>query len=602
MSAAEMPDWERRFRAPTQTFPAWSRYAPDRLVLTSDEEGSFQAYGWDRVSGTRRRATQEPVGVIYATVTADGSEVVWFSDPTGEEAGRWMAVPFEGGEPRELLPGAPIGWPDGLAVGRRRIAGVLADRDGFAVLVAEDGGPAKEIHRHVDQIAIGGTDFHTEGFELGGLSADEDLLCITAAQDGDNIHRMLRVLDPATGAVVGELAAGTGSGLDAFAWSPVPGDPRLLILTEEENLARPAIWDPVGGERTDVPFDLPGEVIPLDWWPDGRSILVAHLYRGRDQLLRADLASGATTEVLHPRGEIHGARVRPDGRVWLRVSSGDRASRLLSDRGEELLRPETPGLREGRPYRSWTFPNPAEDTVHGFLVTPEGDGPFPTYMKVHGGPDWLYLDTWWPDVQMLVDHGFAVAMVNYRGSIGYGRRWRDHIVGDIGFPEVEDVVAGVDDLLARGIADPSRVVIGGRSWGGYITLLAVGTHPDRWAAGVAGVPVGDYAESYDDSAPSLQAYDRSLVGGTVHERPDFVRERSPITYVDRVRAPVLALIGEHDTRCVPKQAHNYVDALRARGGEVEVYTYDEGHSPYVVDEEVREWRTILDFLSRHVTR
>jgi len=343
-------------------------------------------------------------------------------------------------------------------------------------------------------------------------------------------------------------------------------------------------------------------VIPLDWWPDGRSILVAHLYRGRDQLLRADLASGATTEVLHPQGEIHGARVRPDGRVWLRVSSGDRASRLLSDRGEELLRPETPGLREGRPYRSWTFPNPAEDTVHGFLVTPEGDGPFPTYMKVHGGPDWLYLDTWWPDVQMLVDHGFAVAMVNYRGSIGYGRRWRDHIVGDIGFPEVEDVVAGVDDLLARGIADPSRVVIGGRSWGGYITLLAVGTHPDRWAAGVAGVPVGDYAESYDDSAPSLQAYDRSLVGGTVHERPDFVRERSPITYVDRVRAPVLALIGEHDTRCVPKQAHNYVDALRARGGEVEVYTYDEGHSPYVVDEEVREWRTILDFLSRHVTR
>ena len=602
MSAAEMPDWERRFRAPTQTFPAWSRYAPDRLVLTSDEEGSFQAYGWDRVSGTRRRATQEPVGVIYATVTADGSEVVWFSDPTGEEAGRWMAVPFEGGEPRDLLPGAPIGWPDGLAVGRRRIAGVLADRDGFAVYVAEDGGPAKEIHRHVDQIAIGGTDFQSEGFELGGLSADEDLLCITAAQDGDNIHRMLRVLDPATGAVVGELAAGTGFGLDAFAWSPVPGDPRLLILTEEENLARPAIWDPVGGERTDVPFDLPGEVIPLDWWPDGRSILVAHLYRGRDQLLRADLASGATTEVLHPRGEIHGARVRPDGRVWLRVSSGDRASRLLSDRGEELLRPETPGLREGRPYRSWTFPNPAEDTVHGFLVTPEGDGPFPTYMKVHGGPDWLYLDTWWPDVQMLVDHGFAVAMVNYRGSIGYGRRWRDHIVGDIGFPEVEDVVAGVDDLLARGIADPSRVVIGGRSWGGYITLLAVGTHPDRWAAGVAGVPVGDYAESYDDSAPSLQAYDRSLVGGTVHERPDFVRERSPITYVDRVRAPVLALIGEHDTRCVPKQAHNYVDALRARGGEVEVYTYDEGHSPYVVDEEVREWRTILDFLSRHVTR
>ena len=65
---------------------------------------------------------------------------------------------------------------------------------------------------------------------------------------------------------------------------------------------------------------------------------------------------------------------------------------------------------------------------------------------------------------------------------------------------------------------------------------------------------------------------------------------------------MLALIGEHDTRCVPQQVYNYVDALRARGGEVEVYAYGEGHSSYIVDEEVREWRTVLEFLQRHVPR
>ena len=116
------------------------------------------------------------------------------------------------------------------------------------------------------------------------------------------------------------------------------------------------------------------------------------------------------------------------------------------------------------------------------FLGPPGGTPL---LVVHGGPDWLYPRTWWPDVQSLVDEGFAVAMVNYRGSIGFGRRWRDHILGNIGFPEVEDVVAGLDDLVARGIADPERVVIGGWSWGGYITLLALGTHPDRFAAGVA---------------------------------------------------------------------------------------------------------------------
>jgi dipeptidyl aminopeptidase/acylaminoacyl peptidase len=219
---------------------------------------------------------------------------------------------------------------------------------------------------------------------------------------------------------------------------------------------------------------------------------------------------------------------------------------------------------------------------------------------VHGGPSWLYLDTWWPDVQSLVDEGFAVAMVNYRGSTGYGRTFRDHIIGNIGFPEVGDTVDGADDLIARGIADPARVVIGGRSWGGYITLLALGTHPDRWIVGVAGVPVGDYMESYDDSAPSLQAYDRSLVGGVVHDLPEFVAERSPITYVDRVKAPVLVLVGENDSRCVPAQVYRYVDALRAAGGDVELYSYGEGHGSMIVDEEVREWRTVLEFLRAHV--
>jgi dipeptidyl aminopeptidase/acylaminoacyl peptidase len=542
------------------------------------------------------------VGVIYATVSADGREAIWFSDPTGDESGRWLAVPVEGGEPRELFVGAPNGWPDGLAVGRHIVLGVIADRNGFALYVSEDGGPAKEIHRDVDSITIEMTDFHVEGFGLAGLSADERLACFAIAQDGDNIHTGLRALDPRTGAIVGELADGAGYAVDEYAWSPVEGDSRLLIGHELNDLMRPALWNPTTGERTNIEVDLPGEVVPIDWWSDASAILVAHLFRGRDRLYRLELANGTLTEILHPAGEIHGARVRPDGSVWLRLSSGDRASRVLDDRGEEVL-PEPPGgVRVGAPYREWVFKNTAGDSIHGWVVTPDAAGPFPTYIKVHGGPNWLYLDTWWPDVQSLIDEGFAVAMVNYRGSIGYGRTFRDHIIGNIGFPEVEDVTSGLDDLIARGVADPERIVIGGWSWGGYITLLALGTTPDRFIAGVAGVPVGDYMASYDDSAPSLQAYDRSLVGGVVHDIPDFIAERSPITYVDRVKAPVLVLVGENDTRCVPAQVYAYVDALRNTGGDVEVYSYAEGHSSYVVATEIDEWGTVLEFLKRRVPR
>jgi acetyl esterase/lipase len=599
--AAARPLWEQRFRAATRTFPHWGDAAPERLVFTSDEDGSFQTYAWDRSIGTVRRLSEESVGVELATISRDGSEAVWFSDPTGDESGRWVAVPFEGGPWRDVFPDAPIGWPDGLAVGRDRAVGVLADRGGFAVYVAEGGEPAREIFRHSDYVGIASSDYHGEGIDHVGLSADETLVCVEVAQDGDNIHHAIRIMRP-DGELVGELRDGPGLGLSPFAWSPVPGDPRLLLGNDRSDLMRPTIWNPLTGERVDLEVDLPGEVVPSDWWPDARSILVKQMLGGRIVLHRVALDGGPPMAIDHPPGDVLGAGVRPDGAVWLRLASGDRASRIIDDRGDEVLPPPPGGVREGRPYRDWGFRNRAGDEIQGWLVTPDGAGPFPTYLKVHGGPDWLYLDTWWPEVQMLVEAGFAVAMVNYRGSIGFGRRFRDHLIRNMGFPEVEDVVDGLDDLIARGIADPNRAVVGGRSWGGYVALLALGTHPERFAAGVAGVPIADYLGSYDESAPSLQAYDRTLVGGTVHERVEFVAERSPITYVDRVRAPVLIMVGEHDTRCVPSQSHTYIEALRAAGGDVQVYSYDEGHSTFLQDENVREHRTVLEFLERTVPR
>jgi pimeloyl-ACP methyl ester carboxylesterase len=595
----QSPRWERRFRAPTITFPEWSRRAPDRAVVTSDESGSYQAYAWDVATGERVRVSDEAVGLIYATVTADGSRAVWFRDDTGDESGFWVSSPFDGGEQEALLPGAPVGWPDGISIGRRFVAAVIADRSGFAVYVSDSGGPAKELRRDVDSVSIGQSDYQVEGFDLSGLSSDESMLCVTMAQDGDNIHSRLVVLEPATGSVVRELSD-PGLALYPYAWSPLEGDQRLAISHEREDVHRPAIWNVSTGDRTDLRIDLPGEVLPLDWYPDGRSLLLCQLFRGRDRLYRYHVDDGSLVEIPHPRGEIMGARVRPDGRVWMRLASGGHESRVLDEDGREILVPGGERAPAGRPYRSWMFRNPAGDTVHGFVVTPAGEGPFPIYMKVHGGPSWLYCDTWQPEVQMLVDHGIAVGMVNYRGSTGYGQRWRDHIIRNIGFPEVEDTVAGLDDLIARGIADPERAMIGGFSWGGYVTLMAVGLHPERWTAAVAGVPVGDYMASYDDSAPSLQAYDRSLIGGVVHDIPEYVEKISPLTYVDHVRCPVLFLIGENDTRCVPEQAHRYVDALRRNGGEAEVYSYDTGHSSFVVDEEVRQYGAILDFVLKHI--
>jgi dipeptidyl aminopeptidase/acylaminoacyl peptidase len=219
---------------------------------------------------------------------------------------------------------------------------------------------------------------------------------------------------------------------------------------------------------------------------------------------------------------------------------------------------------------------------------------------VHGGPTWLDMDRWQPEVQAYVDAGFAVGLVNYRGSVGYGSAWRERLTGDVGGPELEDVNAGLRDLVDRGIADQARAVIAGYSWGGYVTLLELGKHPELWLCGVAGVPVGDYEASYDDSSPLLQAYDRALLGGTPHELPDLMRDRNPINFADDVRAPVFVLIGKNDSRCPYRQAMLYVDKLAERGHPHELYLFPTGHSPFDLEERVRQVTQILGFLSRYV--
>jgi dipeptidyl aminopeptidase/acylaminoacyl peptidase len=143
-------------------------------------------------------------------------------------------------------------------------------------------------------------------------------------------------------------------------------------------------------------------------------------------------------------------------------------------------------------------------------------------------------------------------------------------------------------------------VIAGYSWGGYVTLLELGKHPELWRCGIAGVPVGDYAAGYEDLSPLLQAYDRALLGGEPSDVPELMRDRNPINFADEVRAPVLFLIGKNDSRCPYRQAMLYVERLADRGHPHETYVFPTGHSPFDTDERVRQVRKVLGFLQEHV--
>jgi dipeptidyl aminopeptidase/acylaminoacyl peptidase len=238
--------------------------------------------------------------------------------------------------------------------------------------------------------------------------------------------------------------------------------------------------------------------------------------------------------------------------------------------------------------------------VHALLAEPPGRRPHPAVFLVHGGPESHDRDAFNPRVQAWVDHGCAVVLVNYRGSSGYGRAWRDALEADPGFTELADLAAVRERLVAEGVLDPARLVLAGRSWGGYLALLGAGTQPELWSLVVADVPVADYVAAYEDEMEELKAFDRALLGGSPEEVPERYRERSPITHVERVRAPVMIVAGLNDPRCPIRQIERYVARLEELGLPHEVLRVDAGHASRDTDEVLREVAAQLAFAARHL--
>ncbi|HEY7667874.1 MAG TPA: alpha/beta fold hydrolase [Actinomycetota bacterium] len=590
---ASQPTWERRFRAPQIGFPAWSRAAPDALAYVSNEGGSWQAWALDRASGARRRVTDEPVGVETVLVAPDG-RIVWWQDDVGDERGRWMTVPFAGGDPEPLVPGVPRGWAEGIDFADGTIALGIATDDTYDIYVASRGAEARRIASSSTYLALG-----SAAPGRGGLSANGRLLCVRHTEGRDLVHPALRVLD-ADGEVVADLAD-EGVGLDPAAWSPVRSDLRLAFTSELGAFERPAIWDLGSGERRDLTVDVPGAVIPLSWWADGSALLAKHEHEGRDGLLRVDPGTGDAVRVIDADGYgyLSDAGVRPDGQVWCLIEDGATPPSVVAGDGARILAPPGPPAPAGRRARASRTDGPA-GPVQSFVVTPEGDGPWPTVLSVHGGPEWHERDRFEPETLALVDAGYAVVLPNYRGSTGYGVAFRRALIGDPWFPELEDVIACLDHAISAGIADPARVAFAGWSWGGCLACLAAGLHPDRFAAVFAGIPSGDLVAAHRACMPELRAYDLALYGGGPDELPELWAERNPMTYVDRVRAPVLVIAGEHDPRCPPEGITPWIHALRDRGVPIEDHFYAEGHHANRTDQQVDHMRRILDFFGRYL--
>ncbi len=578
--------WEARFRAPRVSLPDWALQAPQRCLYASDASGVVEQYAWDRTTDAHRQATDRPNGTLIGTLSPDGEAIWWFADTDGDEFGVWMVQPFAGGDDRVAVPEVGAAYPAGLEIGSSLVAIGRSTDDGSELWLAPSGGTPRVVYRHEDPASV------------DALTLDDELLVVSHSEHGDPRYPALRVLRTADDTVVADKWDGEGRGLHALEFAPLPGDRRLLVGHERRGREELLVWDVATGTETEIELDLPGDVT-AGWYADGSALLVGHDHAARSELYRYDLADGTLERLDTPPGVVRGATARPDGTVELAWSSSELPPVIRRADGPVVLAAPGEEPPAAHPVEDRWVPGPGGD-VHALVVRPAGQAPYATAFLVHGGPESADDDSYRARRAAYVDAGYAVVHVNYRGSTGYGSAWRDALTGRPGPTELEDVAAVYDALVAEGFLDPARALITGGSWGGFLTLLGLGTQPERWAAGIAEVPVADYLAAYEDEMEGLRAYDRALFGGS----PDEVRERyvrsSPISYVEQVRAPVLVVAGANDPRCPIRQIENYLAELDRLGTPHEVYRFDAGHGSLVTEETIRQVGTALSFALRHV--
>ncbi|GAB2742950.1 prolyl oligopeptidase family serine peptidase [Amycolatopsis magusensis] len=582
--------WRARFGASRMSAPDWAVDAPDASIYVSNASGVWEVYAWNRATGAHRKVTDRPNGTMHAVPSPDGRWIWWFNDTDGDEFGSWVRQPFDGeGTAEPAIPDVHDGYSAGLDIGHRVVVVGVSTDDG-SELFARTGTETKTFYRHEDDAGI------------AGLSRDETLVAIAHSEHGDSRHPAVRVLRTEDFATVADKWDGEGKGLTPLEFSPVSGDQRLLLLHERRGREELLVWDTAADTETELELDLPGEV-SAGWYPQADALLVVHFHQGRSSLYRYDLSTAELSSLDTPPGRIGGAGVRPDGTVeysWSNAAKPPMIRARTADGDERvLLTPPGEPAPESAPVVD-AFVEGVGGRIHALYSRPVGapDGPLPTVFALHGGPHAADEDRFSAYRATWLDAGFAVVEVNYRGSTGYGSAWRDAIEGRPGLTELEDVAAVHDWAVENGLADPAKCVVNGASWGGYLTLLALGTQPARWAAGIAGVPVADYVAAYEDEMEQLRSFDRALFGGSPEDVPAVYRECSPITYVDAVTAPVLVLAGDNDPRCPIRQIENYLDKLGARSAPYEFYRYDAGHGSLVIAETVKQTAIEVHFAQR----
>jgi dipeptidyl aminopeptidase/acylaminoacyl peptidase len=337
---------------------------------------------------------------------------------------------------------------------------------------------------------------------------------------------------------------------------------------------------------------------------DGRTAAVSfNIDGGLSELVVLDVETGGTRDVRPLPGTVlHGLAFSADGSALTFSVEGPGQPHgvwSLDGAGLHPVSVEPASPTAVRPELH-TFTGTDGLMISGWLFRPAGEGPHPAVIWLHGGPEAQERPGHSPLFQSLVDRGIAVFAANVRGSSGFGRTFVNADNGPLRYAAIADVASCVGYLVEAGVAAGGRVGCMGRSYGGYLTLAALVTYPELFAVGVDVCGMSNFATFYEHTEPWIASAAVSKYGDPIADA-DLLHDLSPLTRIDRLRAPLLVVHGGNDSNVPVFEAEQVVDALAERGRPHRYLLFpDEGHELLHRSSRATYLRTTVDWLTTHL--
>jgi dipeptidyl aminopeptidase/acylaminoacyl peptidase len=585
--------------------------------------------------------------------TADGAHLLFGSNMSGQ-FNLWR-VPIDGGWPDQLtafvsetVRNMGVSPTDGRVV-------LCADRDGdefhqLYLLDGERGWPEQLTDEPEVQHYVGPDAWSPDGTRFAYAAN---------ARTPTDMETWVRDVE------TGESRVVFGEGMFSFPGSWSPDGSKLLTLDFRNNsdTSIHLVDLDAGRSRELTPHDDDAVFFPGPWAPDGSGFYLAtdadSEFRG---LAFYDLTTDRYDWVDQPTQDVEDIRMSAHGRVlgWIVNEDGYHRLRLrdletgtdlpaaqLPDGARQHLTGDEPPLAlstDGssaalvlscprRPPEAWVVDTatgrsaPATDSrlgglleddlvdvelvrfptfdgrdIPAWLYRPQVDGKAPVVLSIHGGPEAQEKPVYQPLYQYLLSRGIGVLATNIRGSTGYGKSYQRLVQRDWGGGDMQDWEHAVKWLRGQDWVDQDRIGVFGGSYGGFAVLTCVTRLPDYWAAAVDIFGPSNLVTFAKAVPPTWRRFIARFVGDPETEA-DFLLERSPITYVENVKTPLLVIQGATDPRVVKGESDQLVEKLRSLGRDVEYMVLeDEGHGFTKRPNELKAYRRAAEWLERHLLR